>query len=85
MGVGDSADSFAFDGNRVVKWHESSKPYGEEWAVGDIIGCHIDLIKKEISFYRNGRNLGVAFREVPVGEVLKMSFVRISHTFPQFP
>jgi hypothetical protein len=30
-GVGDSRDSYAFDGNRVAKWHDGSFPYGQAW------------------------------------------------------
>lgn len=43
--------------------------YGEYWQIGDVIGCYIDLAKREISFARNGKSLGVAFTNIPVGEV----------------
>ncbi|XP_021887448.1 LOW QUALITY PROTEIN: E3 ubiquitin-protein ligase RKP [Carica papaya] len=60
-GVGDADDSYAFDGRRVSKWNKESEPYGQSWVVGDVIGCCIDLDSDEISFYRNGVSLGVAF------------------------
>ncbi|EPS67096.1 hypothetical protein M569_07680, partial [Genlisea aurea] len=60
-GVGDSDDSYAYDGNRVRKWNKEAEPYGQPWVVGDVIGCCIDLDSDEISFYRNGVPLGVAF------------------------
>ncbi|KAL5198175.1 hypothetical protein ABZP36_001687 [Zizania latifolia] len=60
-GVGDADDSYAFDGRRVTKWNNEPKPYGQLWAVGDVIGCCISLDAGEISFYRNGNFLGVAF------------------------
>jgi hypothetical protein len=41
--------------------------YGEAWAPGDIVGCGIDLIKGEVSFWRNGVALGVASAEVAKG------------------
>ncbi|XP_072990880.1 E3 ubiquitin-protein ligase RKP [Typha latifolia] len=60
-GVGDAEDSYAFDGRRVTKWNKEPKSYGQSWVVGDVIGCCIDLDADEISFYRNGVSLGVAF------------------------
>eukprot|EP00249_Psilotum_nudum_P024720 c29275_g1_i2 orf=485-4546(+) len=60
-GVGDSKDSYAYDGKRVRKWSESCQPYGQPWVPGDVIGCCIDLDAGQISFYRNGYFLGVAF------------------------
>ncbi|GAV71431.1 SPRY domain-containing protein [Cephalotus follicularis] len=60
-GVGDAEDSYAFDGRRVSKWNKEAEPYGQSWVVGDVIGCCIDLDHDEISFYRNGVSLGVAF------------------------
>ncbi|PKA56782.1 E3 ubiquitin-protein ligase RKP [Apostasia shenzhenica] len=63
-GVGDTDDSYAFDGRRVCKWNKISKAYGQSWVVGDVIGCCIDLDTDVISFYRNGVSLGMAFDEI---------------------
>lgn len=63
-GVGDAEDSYAFDGKRVSKWNKSARAYGQPWVVGDVIGCCIDLEACEISFYRNGISLGVAFEGI---------------------
>ncbi|KAI3794549.1 hypothetical protein L1987_37181 [Smallanthus sonchifolius] len=60
-GVGDHDDSYAFDGRRVIKWNLNTEPYGQTWFVGDVIGCCIDLEVDEISYYRNGVSLGLAF------------------------
>ncbi|KAG9151750.1 hypothetical protein Leryth_002032 [Lithospermum erythrorhizon] len=60
-GVGDSNDSYAYDGKRVTKWNKNAEPYGQPWVVGDVIGCCIDLDYDEIIFYRNGVSLGAAF------------------------
>ncbi|XP_049387197.1 E3 ubiquitin-protein ligase RKP isoform X1 [Solanum stenotomum] len=60
-GVGDADDSYAYDGKRVSKWNKEAQDYGQPWVVGDVIGCCIDLDGDEISFYRNGVSLGVAF------------------------
>ncbi|WOL11534.1 hypothetical protein Cni_G20297 [Canna indica] len=63
-GVGDSEDSYAFDGKRVSKWNNDPAPYGQPWVVGDVIGCCIDLDSDVISFFRNGVSLGVAFDRI---------------------
>ncbi|GKV25291.1 hypothetical protein SLEP1_g34750 [Rubroshorea leprosula] len=60
-GVGDADDSYAFDGKRRSKWNKEAMPYGQSWVAGDVIGCCINLDQDEISFYRNGASLGVAF------------------------
>ncbi|XP_024400550.1 E3 ubiquitin-protein ligase RKP [Physcomitrium patens] len=63
-GVGDAADSYAYDGKRVRKWNECHATYGQPWVAGDVIGCCLDLEKKEIIFYRNGISLGVAYDKI---------------------
>ncbi|XP_070396204.1 E3 ubiquitin-protein ligase RNF123-like [Dermacentor albipictus] len=66
-GVGDTIDSYAFDGNRVRKWNVATYTYGEAWVAGDVIGCCIDLDKGTVHFYRNGRSMGEAFSNVRLG------------------
>ncbi|XP_076313486.1 E3 ubiquitin-protein ligase RNF123-like isoform X1 [Tachypleus tridentatus] len=66
-GVGDTPDSFAFDGSRIQKWNVTSHKYGEPWSLGDIIGCVIDLDNGKMAFYRNGVSLGEAFNCVRMG------------------
>ncbi|XP_031562489.1 E3 ubiquitin-protein ligase RNF123-like isoform X2 [Actinia tenebrosa] len=66
-GVGDTPDSFAYDGHRVRKWNMSTAKYGEEWMAGDVIGCSLDLDEGKISYSRNGKSLGVAFDNVRYG------------------
>lgn len=63
-GVGDADDSYAFDGRRIKKWNKDAESYGQSWVVGDAIGCCIDLDCNEISFYRNGVSLGLAFHGI---------------------
>lgn len=63
-GVGDAPDSYAWDGKRVQRWNVTNNPYGSPWAAGDVIGVCLDLDKAEISFVKNGINLGVAFQNV---------------------
>jgi Kip1 ubiquitination-promoting complex protein 1 len=52
IAVGDTVNSYAYDGNRVHKWNVSTHKYGEAWLSGDIIGCTIDLDSGVIEFYR---------------------------------
>ena len=59
----------AYDGKRLCKWNGPSSPYGQAWTSGDVIGCCIDLDAREISFYRNGVSLGVAFTNVRTMQV----------------
>ncbi|KAF5765376.1 putative transcription factor C2H2 family [Helianthus annuus] len=63
-GVGDADGSYAYDGNRVIKWNLNADPYGQPWVAGDVIGCCIDLEIDEISYYRNGISLGAAFKGI---------------------
>lgn len=44
-----------------------STGYGEQWATGDIIGTLIDLNTNEISFFRNDKALGIAFKNIQSG------------------
>eukprot|EP00262_Sarcandra_glabra_P006517 TRINITY_DN18852_c0_g1_i1.p1 TRINITY_DN18852_c0_g1~~TRINITY_DN18852_c0_g1_i1.p1 ORF type:complete len:1277 (+),score=188.71 TRINITY_DN18852_c0_g1_i1:281-4111(+) len=62
--VGDTEDSYAFDGKKVRKWNKEAEMYGQSWVVGDVIGCCVDLDIGKISFYRNGVSLGVAYDRV---------------------
>jgi hypothetical protein len=61
QGVGDDARSWAFDGNRNLKWHDGEQPYGREWAEGDVVGCLLNLDARKIYFSLNGDTLGVAY------------------------
>lgn len=63
-GVGDSRDSFAYDGKRKRKWNVSSIEYGEVWAAGDIISCGIDFDRGIVEYWRNGVHLGVAYSSI---------------------
>jgi Kip1 ubiquitination-promoting complex protein 1 len=66
-GVGDGAHSYAYDGFRVKKWNAGQSDYGEAWSAGDVIGTMINFKTKEVHFWRNGKHLGVAFRNIKVG------------------
>lgn len=49
------------------KWNVTTHKYGEFWLTGDIIGCALNMDDGTIDFYRNGRSLGRAFENVPMG------------------
>ncbi len=64
-GCGDGPSSWAFDGWRRYRWHSIATEWGCRWREGDIVGCLLDMDKKEISFTLNGRGeeigMGLAF------------------------
>ncbi|XP_077434785.1 E3 ubiquitin-protein ligase RNF123 isoform X4 [Vanacampus margaritifer] len=66
-GVGDTPDSYAYDGNRVRKWNVVTTNYGKSWAAGDIVSCLIDLDDATITFCLNGQSLGTAFGDIKTG------------------
>ena len=52
-GVGDTVSSFAYCGNRQLKWNSTvGEEYGEMWMAGDIISCTIDCDQGSVAFYR---------------------------------
>lgn len=51
-GVGDTFDSYAYDGNRIRKWNSYTQKYGQPWLSGDIIGCCGDFDKGSLEFFR---------------------------------
>lgn len=62
--VGSDMFSWGYLANRAI-WHNKSKvkAYGEQFKEGDVVGAKLDLrpgMGGSLSFFRNGRNLGVA-------------------------
>jgi hypothetical protein len=70
-GVGDDFDSWAVDFYRGLVWHKKPSPYGEakSWKEGDIVQMYLDLDKGEISWGLNGTHFGIAFKDLPLGEI----------------
>jgi len=66
-GVGDDKTSYAFDGFRIAAWNQGQQVYGEGWRPGDVIGTLLDLERREVTFWRNHKTLGVAFRDIKIG------------------
>uniref|UniRef100_A0A8C4QLI2 E3 ubiquitin-protein ligase RNF123 n=1 Tax=Eptatretus burgeri TaxID=7764 RepID=A0A8C4QLI2_EPTBU len=71
-GVGDTPNSYAYDGSRVRKWNVTTTNYGKPWAAGDIVTCLLDLDEGTCSFFLNGVALGTAFSDVRLGS--KMAY-----------
>jgi hypothetical protein len=81
MGVGDDSFSWAYDGARGLLWHGGGKrEFGPRasWKPGDVIGCEIDLEAKQIRFFRNNEDMGVAFKDIVIGESV-VPAVSLSH------
>lgn len=66
-GVGDSLTSYSYDGNRQKKWNLTSSDYGDKWEQYDVISVCIDLDECTVSYYRNGKFLGIAFNRIQTG------------------
>ena len=57
VGVGDDKSSWAYDGNRLLKWYDQlSVNWGPSvpWATGDVIGVACDITERTIRYARNG-------------------------------
>ncbi|CUG94227.1 Hypothetical protein, putative [Bodo saltans] len=64
VSVGDSPNSWAVDGFRRVKWHNSSPiPIGmtRRWIAGDVVGCSIDIDGRHVVFSLNGRQIAESY------------------------
>ena len=67
-GVGDDVHSCAFDGARLKIWNgqvsqTENNDYGVQWVAGDIVSCLFSWYG-DVSFWLNGVDLGVAFRNM---------------------
>lgn len=60
LGIDDK--SFGYGSTGKKSWNRKFEDYGEPFEEGDIIGCLLDREKQTISFMKNGRDLGVAYK-----------------------
>lgn len=72
QGVGDHTTSWGFDGFRCKKWNVNSTEYGVAWRANDIVGVLLDTDRMELSYFLNGRFLGVAFADLPMSASSRM-------------
>jgi len=52
FGVGDTKNSYSYDGHRQKCWNCYCREYGGIWQIGDVISAFIDLDSQTISFAR---------------------------------
>lgn len=67
--VGHCTYSWGYLSTDGYKYHHSSRygqPYGSRYSAGDVVGCGIDWLRREIFFTLNGTHLGTAFTSVSV-------------------
>lgn len=62
LDLGIDRFSYGFGGTGKKSHNKQFDDYGEAFGINDVIGCLLDIPKSEISFTKNGKNLGVAFR-----------------------
>ncbi|CAN0441018.1 unnamed protein product [Ascophyllum nodosum] len=63
--LGTDTFGYGFGGTGMKSHGGKFEKYGEPFVQGDRVGCRLDLLKGEISFSKNGRDLGVAFHLPP--------------------
>ena len=59
--LGETATSWGFGGSARKSHSAKFEPFGEPYGVGDVISCGLDLSTNDISFAKNGIDLGRAF------------------------
>lgn len=59
--LGTDAGGFGYGGTAMKSNGGSFQPYGAKFGKGDIVGCTLDLVRRTVSFSRNGVDQGVAF------------------------
>ena len=62
LDLGTDKFGFGFGGTGKKSNCKQFDNYGEAFGMHDVIGCLLDLQNSEISFTKNGQNLGVAFK-----------------------
>lgn len=62
LDVGTDRFSFGFGGTGKKSNNKQFDDYGEPFGIQDVVGCMLNLDMLEISFTKNGKNLGIAFR-----------------------
>lgn len=60
--IGTDKFSFGYGGTGKKSNNRQFDDYGESFGIHEVIGCLLDLQKGEISFTKNGKHFGIAFR-----------------------
>ena len=61
MDLGTCRHGFGFGGTGKKSNNKQFDDYGEAYGKNDVIGCYLDLDNMEISYTKNGQDLGLAF------------------------
>jgi len=59
--LGREEGSFGYGGTGWKSNDNSFTRYGKMFGINDTIGCAIDLEQRNISYFKNGKSLGIAF------------------------
>ena len=59
--IGKDAESWGISYFGTLHHNGKTKEYTKKFERGSVIGCHLDLWKGTLSFYKNGQPLGIAF------------------------
>ena len=59
--IGKDTDSWGISYFGTLHHNGKTKDYTKKFERGAVIGCHLDLWKGTLSFYKNGKPLGIAF------------------------
>uniref|UniRef100_A0A6B2E557 ATP-dependent RNA helicase n=1 Tax=Phlebotomus kandelakii TaxID=1109342 RepID=A0A6B2E557_9DIPT len=62
LDLGTCKYGFGFGGTGKKSNSRQFDDYGEAFGINDVIGCLLDLQSSEVSFMKNGKHLGVAFK-----------------------
>lgn len=62
LDLGTDKFSYGFGGTGKKSNNRQFDDYGEAFGIHDVIGCLLDLQNGDVSFTKNGKNLGIAFR-----------------------
>jgi hypothetical protein len=55
---GFTPSSWAYHSDDGKKYHNTNSEYSEKCAVGDKMGCSLDIRAGKLSFYKNGKPCG---------------------------
>ncbi|KAH0621965.1 hypothetical protein JD844_023772 [Phrynosoma platyrhinos] len=64
LDLGTDKFGFGYGGTGKKSHNKQFDSYGEEFTMHDTIGCYLDVDKGQITFSKNGKDLGLAF-EIP--------------------
>jgi ATP-dependent RNA helicase DDX1 len=65
LDLGTDGQGFGFGGTGKKSHRRQFDSYGQEYGLGDVIGCWLDAEAGELGFMKNGVDLGVAFQLPP--------------------